>query len=1112
MKNDQTLFSNKITWLFALCSLFLILDGGIVEADKGNTDFIYQIEQFIPESNNNGSLSELVTEISHNQYQLDDKSFWDILVVNDEGNEIKNVTDWFDQQVIDEKKMILSLKEDYLNLDELYNKNYLLKAHVSFKETGVRENDLVKNPFLVKQSVNGNEKLSINTVNFTEEVNINNVEKNEKSNPLLDRLDDLQLLNKPINSRTTSRASFTYNEANVRELLEIGNQFKRETNINQLQLMAGDPYGRGNVLRFHPNYKFNYMMYTYSNGLNDISKFVTPDFPGNSGNATNDINNIKPYRGIFPFVSSTSSSYMNTKKNDRSLTDNNGINSTTQEQSLMPPIFFKDSISNIIKGVAYNPSENYLMEITLSLDPYSYAGRVNLKLLNTLDGIRNFSIYETTEWQTNGFFSTKPDLKYGGDSYTPIGYRVLDRNTNLEFTLSYRNKDGSYLGDNQYFYTGPRGSSLYYYTGSRLSSSGVFSSIFPFVNNGVVSDSYTASQHRTGSNIGNTNTTSTGVQTNQKRVGYGESVEYGYTYFFGEERKGLSIENEKSVISIYDDVEEITNGIQITNPNQTISNAEINLLVDGKSPQRVSSNQVIGGSGQITKISYSIDVSEWEPGSYQGRIEIVNGGIKSYGEPIAINILKTYTLDYAMERSIISTSDKQNLFLGNDYFSVVKDSFKVDERYTNNLNKVIISYPSNTELLFWNGEDLSSYVTTKLGQSSVVSKGNYQEVTFSSINQITSEELKLILSSITLKVTTRGEQTKIDNLKIELIAKDNKSKSSSEKLPGSIKINYKDTDKQIIETSDLIYGPDYVFGKYQIGSELPNFKLEVDETDKTKPYYPTIEGFEFVERQPENLVVSAQNQTVTYVYKRNKVNLTINYYQWISGEMSQKTIVENLSTGTRKKQFKESIPVENKSIDKLLDENIQFQAPVAAGYTFNETDFTKVFILIDSQPNKKLELTDKIPIEDFTINYYYEPTVQLKVPTDINFGIKEKKEDIYSIVPSKIESDNSISIIDTNETAFEVPDWTLYASTEGFYNENTGVRLLTDVLLKSPDYSSPKVITNESTSLFENYNDFKKDISLIDKKKEEGLFIRVSKVQDLGKYTGILKYKLQAAP
>lgn len=163
---------------------------------------------------------------------------------------------------------------------------------------------------------------------------------------------------------------------------------------------------------------------------------------------------------------------------------------------------------------------------------------------------------------------------------------------------------------------------------------------------------------------------------------------------------------------------------------------------------------------------------------------------------------------------------------------------------------------------------------------------------------------------------------------------------------------------------------------------------------------------------------------------------------------------------------------------------------------------------------KKITLDSKLPKEDLTINFYFKPKVELNVPDEINFGVRQKSDwlNIYSMEPSKIETNNKISIIDTFETNKKQPDWNLYASTEGFYNEESGVRLLADIMFKSPDFNETKVISKESTPLYEDVDFYKKDIFLTDKNQEEGLFVRVAKVQELGKYNGILKYKLEVAP
>ncbi|WP_288396137.1 BspA family leucine-rich repeat surface protein [uncultured Vagococcus sp.] len=253
----------------------------------------------------------------------------------------------------------------------------------------------------------------------------------------------------------------------------------------------------------------------------------------------------------------------------------------------------------------------------------------------------------------------------------------------------------------------------------------------------------------------------------------------------------------------------------------------------------------------------------------------------------------------------------------------------------------------------------------------------------------------------------------------------------------------------------------------------------------------------------------------TYVWQKNTdVSVTVNYYQWLDGKVSNKKIVSNLANSTRKDSLVESVTIEDISIKELLSESPKLKSPEFKGYSFNSEDLNRIAITLNSSPETELKLTEKMPTEDFTVTYYYEPTVQLSVPTQINFGKREKKDgtNTYQMVPSDTESNNSISIIDTYETNSEKPSWSLYASTEGFFNENTGVRLLADILLKTPEFSDSKEITNESTPLFIDNNGFEKDISLVDKKGEDGLFVKVGKVRELGKYNGVLKYKLQVAP
>lgn len=1102
--------------LFLLSILFL-WNGLVVEASEVSYDSIYEINQIIPEKEDTDeNLTELKYELNHKAHKIADKSNWLVYEIDEEGKKGKDITNWFEQDILSNGSMQLKLKKDYLNSSELYGKQYLIQANVLISNFKDDISQIDKQSFQLKQYVNGNLLYDAENLNDSANGNQRYIDEDE---PI--RVNDIKIYSEKPLIKQNNPTKFVYNEANVREMFGIGNQFKREYDINRMQLVTG--YTSGNVLRFHPSFKFNYMMYTYSNGIHDTTKFVSPDFPGIGGNGATNINQIVPHRGIYPMVSNDSSLFMtpiNTPiYESTSLTAQGryGINGRFYEDKILTPFFFKDSQSNILKGVTYDEINSCLMEITLSIDTYTGSGQVGMKLLNVSNQLRNFAIYETTEWQTNDYFSTIPNLKYGNDGKTPIGYQVVDSKKGLEFALSYRNSDGSFISDNQYFYTGNRTARMFNYTGtSDDASRDPFYYIFPYLINGHVDNYFETSQHQIGSVIAAPGGASTGVQTNAKKVSYGEYVEYGYDYYFGKERKGLVIDNGKSNIVEYEDVKTISNSVDITNPSGTINNAQINLIVDGKGTTTIATNQTIQGSGKTTSIPYEIDVEDLGIGSYRARIEVVNHdvGRKSYGNPISINILKTYRLDYEMERTISKYDKTHNTPLGNDYFSIVPNSLNLDSRYDNNIQQIVLNYPSNSELIFWDGTDLSAYVASKLGKPVITNENTSKKMSFDSIGNLSTDELNLILSSIVLTHSARGEQLDVNDLKIELTTKDGKSKETSKKLPGAIKINYLDLEQNLIDVSKFENAPDYVYGTYRLKDKLPEFKLESEETNLENPYYPNIEGYEFVERNPSELVVSENSQTVDYIYKISKVNVTVNYYQWVNDNMSTQKIVDDLSKGSRKNAFSESISIENKTIEELLDDNKKLQAPTFKGYVFNESDVNKTIVYLNDNPNKIIPLSDKMPVEAFTINYYYEPTVQLNVPTNINFGIRQMKTEnnVFAMESNKEESDNNISIIDTYETALEKPGWSLYASTDGFYSAESGTRLLADVLLKTPEFSTPKVITNESTPLFVSNEEFEKNISLVDAQKKEGLYVRVGEVGSLGKYNGVLKYKLQAAP
>lgn len=249
----------------------------------------------------------------------------------------------------------------------------------------------------------------------------------------------------------------------------------------------------------------------------------------------------------------------------------------------------------------------------------------------------------------------------------------------------------------------------------------------------------------------------------------------------------------------------------------------------------------------------------------------------------------------------------------------------------------------------------------------------------------------------------------------------------------------------------------------------------------------------------------------TYVWEPvTEINMTINYLMKNQIDSKTKTfIMEDLAQAKRKEAYNEKFPHEHKSIESLLKDKKLELSPEFEGY---DLDKTKTLVIID-ESKEELSLKDQLPKDDFTINYYYDSKVDLKIPTTIDFGVRQKSDwqNIYAMTPNQDESNNKISIIDTFEVTNGKPNWSLYISTDGFYNQESGVRLLADIMLKSPEFSAPIFIGKEDTPIYKNANFFQKDISLIDKKQEEGLFVRVAKVQEIGKYNGVLKYKLEAA-
>ncbi|MEG0286206.1 MAG: BspA family leucine-rich repeat surface protein [Vagococcus sp.] len=246
----------------------------------------------------------------------------------------------------------------------------------------------------------------------------------------------------------------------------------------------------------------------------------------------------------------------------------------------------------------------------------------------------------------------------------------------------------------------------------------------------------------------------------------------------------------------------------------------------------------------------------------------------------------------------------------------------------------------------------------------------------------------------------------------------------------------------------------------------------------------------------------------TYVWEPVTIsNVTINYYQ----KGTQKKIVEKLDEGSRKEpETKNDIVYEHKQIADMLESLGIDIEPTYDGYSFLEKE-TKIQV---TNTKEELDLVSKFPREDIVIDFYFDSTVQFSYPESIDFGNRpqSKYENIYQMKPSDVEEENYLSIIDTIETNQDEPDWTLSMSTTGFYHADSGVRLLADLMLTLPDNQQPIMITSEGIPIVENSNNYKKDISLSSGKKNEGLAVRVSKVDKLGQYNGVLKYQLQVVP
>ena len=248
-------------------------------------------------------------------------------------------------------------------------------------------------------------------------------------------------------------------------------------------------------------------------------------------------------------------------------------------------------------------------------------------------------------------------------------------------------------------------------------------------------------------------------------------------------------------------------------------------------------------------------------------------------------------------------------------------------------------------------------------------------------------------------------------------------------------------------------------------------------------------------------------KNAVYVWEpKFNLELTINYLQYTTS----KPVVEDLETGDRAKLSKKEVLHQHKSIEEALKDNLISSNPEFEGYSLLKDQI----MIKGSETENEYELDSKMPKENIVITFYYDSTVQFSYPESIDFGNRpqSKYENIYQMKPSDVEEENYLSIIDTIETNQDEPDWTLSMSTTGFYHADSGVRLLADLMLTLTDNQQPIMITSEGIPIVENSNNYKKDISLSSGKKNEGLAVRVSKVDKLGQYNGVLKYQLQVVP
>ena len=268
----------------------------------------------------------------------------------------------------------------------------------------------------------------------------------------------------------------------------------------------------------------------------------------------------------------------------------------------------------------------------------------------------------------------------------------------------------------------------------------------------------------------------------------------------------------------------------------------------------------------------------------------------------------------------------------------------------------------------------------------------------------------------------------------------------------------------------------------------------------TKPYpvtkAPEIKGYTFNKSEPSDLTnekILYTDNTVTFIYdKINKVQMTVNYYQLDrQGNETDHRVIGDLKTGKTVNALVKEVEVGEKISDFIPQSDFD-------NYIYKSS------IVTNDVTNETIE-DDIVPMDDFTVNRYYQPLENLSVPKTISFGEKnaQRLKDEYSVK-------NSPSPINLTSGYSDV-NWSLHASSDGLFSEGTNTRLLSDMYFR---LNNEKMIINkEDTILASQINKHYYDLPLVTEDNKEGLFLEIgnSGTKD-SKYSGKIKFSMVTGP